>query len=49
MYGIAEDEKAINALRRNFSHDGVIPINIPGLKVLASKGGVLNCMTWNLF
>jgi len=48
-YGIPEDEKAIEILRKNLPNVDVIPVNIPGIKLLASKGGVLNCITWVYF
>jgi hypothetical protein len=48
-YGIPEDEKAIESLRRTLSYDDVIPVKIPGIRKLASKGGVLNCITWSYF
>jgi agmatine deiminase len=48
-YGIPEDENAIETLRKNLSNANVIPVNIPGIKLLASKGGVLNCITWVYF
>jgi len=49
MYGIQADEKAIESFRKNLPSDDIIPVNIPGTSMLASKGGILNCITWNYF
>ena len=48
-YGIPEDEKAKEVLQEALPDVQVIPVNTPGIKKLASKGGVLNCITWCYF
>ena len=45
-YGIPEDEIAREVLQNALPGIEVIPVDIPGIKKLASKGGVLNCITW---
>jgi len=48
-YGIPEDEIAREVLQNALPDIEVIPVDIPGIKKLASKGGVLNCITWCYF
>ncbi len=48
-YGIPEDEIAREVLQDALPDIEVIPTNIPEIKKLASKGGVLNCITWYYF
>ena len=48
-YGIPEDEIAREVLQNALPGIEVIPVDIPGIKKLASKGGVLNCITWCYF
>jgi agmatine deiminase len=48
-YGIQEDSKSVNILRENLSNTSAISVNIPDINILASIGGVLNCMTWVLY
>jgi len=48
-YGIPEDEQARKVLQVALPNVEVIPIDIPSIKKLASKGGVLNCVTWCYF
>jgi len=47
-YGIQEDGESAIILRETLSNTDVIPANIPDINKLASRGGVLNCMTWVL-
>ena len=42
-------EKFKSELIRSQIDIEVVPIEIPGLKELARMGGVLNCITWQVF
>ena len=44
-FGIAEDDRAADVLRRVFPHTRVVPVPCGRL---SKKGGVLNCVTWNI-
>ena len=48
-YEITEDEIAREVLQNALPGIEVIPVDIPGIKKLASRGGVLNCITWCYF
>ena len=48
-YGIQEDSKSEIILRESLSNTDVIPAYIPDINKLASRGGVLHCMTWVLY
>lgn len=45
IFGIREDEAAVKRFEQLFKGQAVVPVNANGI---ADKGGVLNCITWNI-
>ena len=48
MYGCPEDEMAVNVIKKELPDINVIKVDSKEIYRLAERGGVLNCISWQI-